>query len=126
MKHVYKPERLLVRKGCVSVTGIVVGRKAEDDGDLHMRLRIDPGQGRGWLNKKNATIQKGALVFEPLCIRTVKQKSAKKACKGFKQDLDIPANGTHVRTTGIHVLDNEPGYGWREIHPVTKTEVLSP
>jgi hypothetical protein len=38
----------------------------------------------------------------------------------------IPKNGTHVSITGKHVLDKEKGHGWREIHPVTKVEVLSP
>jgi hypothetical protein len=122
MKHVYKPDRLVEKKGCITVTGIIMKKVKEKDGDFHVRLKLDPGQDADLINDKNDQIQGGFLVFEPICVLPVTQASAKKACKGFKQKISLPNKGDHVSVTGIHMLDTE--HGWLEIHPVTKIELL--
>ena len=85
MKHVYNPDRLQESKGCITVTGVIVKKTKERDGDFHVRLKLDPGQGPDLINAKNKSKQGGALVFEPICVTKVTQKSAKAACKGFHQ-----------------------------------------
>jgi len=124
MAHVYRPERLVKVKGCVTVTGTVVGRRTQDDGDIHYQLKVDPGQGRGWMNQKNVSRQHGTLVFEPICVKRVKQDSAQDACRNFVQDILLPKKGDRVSITGIHVVDNEGGHGWREIHPVSQIKII--
>ena len=122
MKHVYHPDRLVEQKGCVTVTGVIVKKLKEKDGDFHVRLKLDPGQDADLINEKNNSIQGGNLVFEPICVNKVTQKSAMKACKNFHQKISLPNKGDHVEVTGIHMLDTE--HGWLEIHPVTKIKLL--
>lgn len=118
MKHVYHPDRLVEQKGCITVTGVIVKKLKEKDGDFHVRLKLDPGQDADLINDKNVSAQGGNLVFEPICVNKVTQKSAMKACKKFHQKISLPNKGDHVEVTGIHMLDTE--HGWLEIHPVTK------
>ena len=118
MKHVYHPDRLVEQKGCVTVTGVIVKKIKEHDGDFHVRLKLDPGQDADLINDKNDEIQGGNLVFEPICVNPVTQADAKQACKNFHQKILLPNKGDHVEVTGIHMLDTE--HGWLEIHPVTK------
>jgi len=103
----------------VSVTGTIESARPEPDGDFHIRLRLDP-QYRSMLNAKNRSGQHGALVVEPVCMNTVKQKDTLKehVCDGFSQQVYTPDMlGNHVRVTGAYVTDLE--HGWNEIHPVT-------
>jgi len=122
--HIYKPERLVpTDKGCITVTGKIIAKLPQDDGDFHYRMKLDPGQGTGLINSKNNTkSQKRFLVFEPLCLVKVKQADAKAACRKFHQQITLPNKGDRVSVTGIHVLDKK--HGWLEIHPVTKIKVL--
>lgn len=122
MKHVYHPNRLVQQKGCISVTGVIVKKIKEGDGDFHVRLKLDSGQSADLINDKNKSIQGGNLIFEPICVNPVTQASAKKACKNFHQGISLPNVGQHVRVTGIHMLDTD--HGWLEIHPVTSIEVI--
>jgi hypothetical protein len=122
MKHVYHPARLVEKKGCVIVTGVIKKKIKEKDGDFHVRLKLDPGQDSDLINAKNKSGQGGFLVFEPICVNPVTQQSAKKACKNWKQKISLPNVGDHVEVTGIHMLDTE--HGWLEIHPVTKIKKL--
>jgi len=34
MKHVYHPDRLIEQKGCITVTGVIVKKLKEKDGDF--------------------------------------------------------------------------------------------
>ena len=122
MKHVYHPARLQEAKGCVTVTGVIMKKIKEGDGDFHVRLKLDPGQDADLINAKNKSVQHGFLVFEPICVNKVTQKSAMKACKNWKQKISLPNVGDHIEVTGIHMLDTE--HGWLEIHPVTKIKKL--
>src|ERR1051326_5520125 len=119
MKHVYHPDRLVTQKGCITVTGKVTKKIVEKDGDIHIRLKLDPGQGADLINARNKSAQGGALVFEPICMHKITQADAKPACKNFHQKITIPNKGDRVSITGMHVLDTDPGHGWMEIHPVT-------
>jgi hypothetical protein len=63
MKHVYHPDRLVGQKGCITVTGVIVKKLKEKDGDFHVRLKLDPGQDADLKNEKNNSVQGGNLVF---------------------------------------------------------------
>ena len=122
--HIYNPERLVpTEKGCITVTGKILAKVQEDDGDVHYRLRLDRGQGAGLINSKNNTKNfKRFLVFEPICIGKVTQQDAKAACRRFHQRITLPNKGDRVSVTGLHMLDKQ--HGWLEIHPVVKITIL--
>jgi hypothetical protein len=117
-QHVYHPQRLQVVKPCITVTGKIVKRKAEPDGDVHIQLKLDT-QFENLLNDRNRRGQNGNLVLEPICVGPVTQADAKAACRNFTNKVHIPAVRTHVSVTGAYVLDTAPKHGWMEIHPVT-------
>jgi hypothetical protein len=121
-KHVYDPSRLEIIDSCISVTGIIRETKAEDDGDEHLLLTLDAGQD-GLLAKKNFKKKGNDLVLELVCANQIKDKKAKKSCKGFKNSITVPPVGAHVKVTGSYVNDSHNG--WTEIHPVSKIEVIN-
>ncbi len=130
-KHVYNPERLIVKAKCAAVTGTIMdathgkrkdGMRHEADGDTHGWLKLDPGQGQ-YLNAGNLSAEGGNLVFEIVCKFRVTQKDAISACKNFQSAVALPPVGAHVRITGTLVQETNHDK-WMEIHPVTKIEVL--
>lgn len=114
--HVYIPARLYVLDPCMEVKGTIASVDVSADGDYHIRLKPDPGF-EGLLNWRNKSAQGGALVVEPVCMNRVEKWYARGACRGVRQDIEIPPVGTHVSAIGSYVLDLT--HGWREIHPVT-------
>jgi hypothetical protein len=114
--HIYHPSRLQVNDPCITVTGTIQSIRTEKDGDLHIRLKLDP-EFTNLLNDRNVAGQFGNLVVEPVCQGTVIQPDAMAACQNFHQDINVPSVGTHVTLTGAYVLDLQ--HGWMEIHPVT-------
>jgi len=105
------------------VTGTIESARAEKDGDFHIRLRLDP-QYSSMVNAKNKSGQHSALVVEPVCMNTVKQKDtlAEHVCDGFSQHVYTPNMlGSRVHITGAYVTDME--HGWTEIHPVTSITI---
>lgn len=129
--HVYKPARLTVHQGCVTVTGVIVdatagnrrdGIRHEADGDCHGWLRLDPGQEK-YLNAGNISHEGGNIVFEVVCLFPVKQADAVAACSGYKSSIAVPPVGTHVRMTGTWVMDDNHAH-WNEIHPVFAIEAV--
>jgi len=118
-------DRLKVLDSCITITGKIESAAAEDDGDRHIRLRVDKPF-KKLLNAKNRTGQKGFLVVEPVCERKVTQKDTllEKVCNAFHQDLyTSKLHGKRVTVTGVYVEDQE--HGWREIHPVTSIALLN-
>lgn len=127
--HVYKPQRLIVKEPCLTVTGILVdatahqsrhqadGMRHEADGDSHGWLRVD-WEFRSLLNAGNMSDEEGNLVFEIVCRYSVTQEDAKAACKGFHDAQVVPPVGTHVAVTGVLVQDTHHAK-WAEVHPVS-------
>jgi hypothetical protein len=115
--HVYHPARLQILKSCTSVTGVIDHIKTEPDGDLHIRVHLDP-QFSSLTNSVNDQLQAGDLVIEPVCDHEpTKSAAATESCSGFQNQILIPPEGTHVQITGVYVLDTK--HGWTEIHPVS-------
>ena len=79
MKNVYNPSRLDMVDKCITVTGIIDSIRSERDGDLHIRLKLDPSYPH-LINQANQDNQCGDLVVEPICVA---------ACQNFHQDIDI-------------------------------------
>jgi hypothetical protein len=130
-RHVYNPSRLKILKANAIVTGVIVdathgkrkqGVRREADGDCHGWLKLDPGQEQ-YLNAGNQTDEEGNLVFEIVCMFPVTQKDAIQACKGYKNTIQLPAVGSHVRMSGSWVQDDNHAH-WNELHPVSSIEVI--
>ena len=120
--HVYNPQRLQVIDMCTSVSGIVETMRGEDDGDYRIGLALD-SEYAYMINDANRKSQHGNLVVEIICQLKVTDLDAKKACSNFVHTVYIPMLGMHVKVTGSYVLDKDH-FGWAEIHPVTKLEVI--
>lgn len=121
-KFVYDPTRLEVLDKCKTVTGIIVERNADADGDEHMLLKLDKGQ-EALLQKRNYSKKEGNLVIEAVCINNITRKKAMGACKGYVNNVQLPQVGDHVKVTGSYVLDSHNG--WTEIHPISKVEIFN-
>ena len=119
--RVYSPGRLRVINRCIAATGVIAESNADEDGDQHMLLKLDPGQDQ-LLNKRNRKKKEGALVTEIVCVNPTTQKKPKKACAGYKNSVPVPAVGSHVKITGSYVIDTHNG--WAEIHPVSLVEPI--
>ena len=117
--HVYNPKRLNRVAACITVTGVITESSADDDGDQHFLLKLDPGQEK-LLNKRNRKKKGGDIVLEIVCANPVKLKKVKSACARYTNQIAIPAVGTHVRATGTYVIDSHNG--WAEIHPISKLQ----
>jgi hypothetical protein len=129
--HVYHAQRLIVNQQCISVTGTIVdatnGRQAdgvrhEKDGDTHGWLKVD-SEFQKLLNAGNTNDEGGNLVFEIVCRFPVAQQDAVPACQGYKDQVNLPPVGSHVRIVGTYVQDTFHGQ-WMEIHPVTSITVI--
>jgi hypothetical protein len=119
--RVYSPKRLVVVNPCIEATGVIVESDANEDGDQHFLLKLDPGQDR-LLSKRNVKKKGGALVVEIICANPAKPKKAKKACAGYTNHIAIPAVGAHVRVSGSYVTDTHNN--WMEIHPVSQIQLM--
>ncbi len=118
-RHVYHPDRLVVRRKCLTVRGRVTEVRWEPDGDLHILLAT-----RATLvNSGNVQDEHGDLVLEEICQGTVTQADAASACRGVPHNLTVPAVGDSITVTGPWVLDAD--HGWMEIHPVASLTVTT-
>src|SRR3989441_12907286 len=114
--HVYNPERLQVVKSCITASGIVDNVIDEADGDVHIRLSLDPAYSN-LTNSANDQYQYGDLVVEIICVNIPSQTDAIPACQGYTNQITVPSAGQHITITGPYVLDTDH-YNWAEIHPV--------
>ena len=118
--HVYLSERLQVRQPCVTVTGTITDFHANDDGDIDIRLEVDPPY-KNLLNDGNVSGLSGHLQTEAICQAPPTAADPIQACRGFTGSVAIPSVGAHVQVTGSYVLDTN--HGWMEIHPISALSV---
>lgn len=118
-QKVYNAQRLEVKAECTTVTGTITERSADEDGDEHMLLKLDAGQ-EGLLTDKNKKKKDGNLVIEAVCVNPTTLEKVGGTCRGFKNAVNLPQVGDHVRVTGSYVVDSHNG--WTEIHPITTIE----
>ena len=116
-KYVYNADRLQVLEKCKTVTGVIDETNADEDGDQHMLLKLDPGQ-ESLLTERNMKKKQGDLVIEAVCINNITRKKAMGACDGYVNNVQLPNVGDHVTVVGSLVIDSHNG--WAEIHPITQ------
>jgi hypothetical protein len=115
--HVYHPYRLQEVKPCITASGTVDKVIAEDDGDYHVRLALDP-QYSNLTNSANQNYQYGDLVVEIICaLPPISPQDAVLACQGYTNNITIPSANDHIIVTGPYALDTDHE-NWAEIHPV--------
>ena len=129
---VYIPERLQALDRCSTVTGTVDCLKLEPDGDVHLRVRLDPQYAR-FLTQANS-LQTCANYQEPhLVVEIIPQHMQGLVFRDNNADAGgfitpaTPAPGDHITVTGPHVIDKNilhrvlyqgrPAENWAEIHP---------
>ena len=120
-RYVYNRERLDLINLCKTVTGVVEESNADEDGDQHMLLKLDPGQ-ETLLTKFNMKKKQGDLVIEAVCANNVIVKKVKGTCEGYTSKIQLPKIGDHIRVTGSYVIDGHSG--WAEIHPIMTLEFI--
>ena len=97
---VYHPARLVVKSRCRVASGTVeVVRFEPYDGDVHVELRLDPGQD-DLVSRGNDRLA-GNLLLEIVPLDRAR--------------VPVPEVGTRVSVVGPLVDDT--AHGWREIHP---------
>jgi hypothetical protein len=116
--HVYIPTRLKIRQDCETVAGVVMEQHSNDDGDIDIRVSVDPPYAR-LLNGANLTNLNGLLQTEAICQARFGANALdpQRACGGFKGTVPVPPIGARVVVTGTYVLDTN--HGWMELHPIT-------
>jgi hypothetical protein len=117
--HVYEKDRLQVLEPCTAVEGRVVSVQRSSDGDAHVSLAPDDP---AVLNFFNVTHSHRLLAVEIICEHAPTRSAPVAACADFTSTVTVPLPGDRVRVTGTYVTDRD--IGWREIHPVTRIEVL--
>jgi len=116
--HMHDVQRIKIITACQTVTGVIAKVGSSDDGDIDMQLTLD-SEFRNLLNNGNITKLNGNLQIEAICQAPVHPDvpDAQRTCANFSGTVPIPAVGTRVRLTGVHVLDSD--HGWMEIHPIS-------
>ncbi len=134
---VYLPSRLHVQRGCVTVSGTVDCERHEDDGDIHIRLRVDPAY-RRLLTPASAFQQCPGRPGPHLVVEIIPQQPhlpflTNSATLGGFVTPAAPRAGDRVTVTGPYVWDTNalhdlvyPGKNvtnWAEIHPAWNVTV---
>jgi len=119
--HVYDPSRLQIRDTCRTVTGVITDQHLNDDGDIDVRLALDPPY-VNLLNANNISNLNGHLQTEAICQAPISSADAARTCAGFTGSVRIPADGMHVQVTGTYTFDTF--HGWMEIHPISVLTVI--
>lgn len=128
---VYLSFRLHLKNGCVTVSGTVDCVKHEDDGDIHIRLRVDPAY-RRLLTPASAYQQCPGHTGPHLVVEIIPQHGhlpfpTNSATLGGFITPAAPAPGQHITVTGPYVWDSNILHdlvyrgknvaNWAEIHP---------
>jgi len=112
-EHIYQPERLVLKKDTMTVSGTVLFVLNELDGDYHIRLRMDSDYVK--LSKKNFTRQDSCIILEIVCgHQAIFPISCK--CAGYDNKIAVPVVGMKVMVTGRLVYDRR--HKWTELHPI--------
>lgn len=138
---VYVPERLQLLHRCSTVSGTVDCLKLEPDGDVHLRVGVDP-QFAGFLRPANSL---QTCVDHPgphLVVEIIPQHSQGPLFRENNADAGgfvtpaAPSPGDHITVTGPHVIDKNllhrvlyqgrPAENWAEIHPAWAIRVDRP
>jgi len=117
LANVYHEDRLSVLKTCLTVSGTVTEVRAEDDGDSHVYLALDPPGATSL--KLSSLLLEIVPADKPGCTPGQPPRPASGRydyghCTGA--DENDPAVGSHVTVTGPYVYDQD--HRWNEIHPV--------
>jgi hypothetical protein len=117
LANVYHEDRLSVWKTCLTVSGTVTDVRAEDDGDSHVYLALDPPDATSL--KLTSLLLEIVPADKPGCTPGQPPRPASGSydyghCTGA--DESDPAVGSHVSVTGPYVYDED--HHWNEIHPV--------
>lgn len=137
---VYIPGRLKIIDRCLTVSGTVDCLKDEPDGDVHIRLRLDPKFSR--LLQPANSLQTCADQPGPhLVVEIIPQHpqgifQTNNADAGGFVTPPRPKAGDHIVVTGPHVIDSNvlhrvlyqgrAAENWAEIHPAWGIEVDRP
>jgi hypothetical protein len=119
--YIYDPTRLRVVDACRTVTGTITDQHPNADGDIDVRLEVDP-EYKNLLNAGNISNLSGHLQTEAICQAPITDAAAIRACQGFRGTVVVPPNGTRVRVTGTYLLDLN--HGWMELHPISALTVI--
>jgi len=138
---VYVPSRLQVIDRCTTVSGTIDCLKLEPDGDVHLRVRLDP-RFAGLLTPANALQTCAGNPGPHLVAEIIPQNPEGVIFRDNNADAGgfitppTPAVGDHVTLTGPHVIDKNvlhrvlyqgrPAENWAEIHPVWAIRVDRP
>lgn len=114
--HVWNPARLQVLNPCITVTGKIKSVIYNREGDLVMKLRLDP-QYSNLTNSVNEDLLKGYLLIKAVCQSEVSEPYDKEYCKFFGEQkrIEVPRIDANVEVKGPYVLNTNRG--WTEIHP---------
>ncbi len=121
--HVHDQERLQIAAPCKTVTGVITDFHQNDDGDIDIRVAVDPPYA-GLLNGGNVSDLSGHLQTEAICQAPIAANvpDALRACRNFTGTIQVPAVGTRVQITGVYTFDTN--HGWMEIHPISVLTVI--
>jgi hypothetical protein len=138
---VYLSGRLRLIDRCQTVSGTVDCTKVEPDGDVHVRLRLDP-QYAGLLKPANALQTCSGQAGPHLVVEIIPQHPqgilfrTNDADAGGFVDPPMPAPGEHITVTGPYVIDTNSLHrilyqgraaeNWAEIHPAWAVRVDQP
>jgi hypothetical protein len=123
-QYVYRPARLQLIAACIRITGTIVSSTAESDGDVHIRVRLDP-EHEALLTEANHN-EGDTLTVEPVCVFPPLQAEAIRVCASDGDPLPggLPAVGDHVFMEGRYVLDLQH-HGSAELHPLYRWGTLA-
>jgi len=130
-RYIYNPNRLSVQAACIRVTGEVLAKIVEADGDFHIRVLLDSqyanlltsANQQQCANNDQGVRTCGLLVVEPVCENNVTQSDAQATCAADKDPITpLPSVGQHVWMEGRYVFDEDHG-GWAELHPLYRWAV---
>src|SRR5690348_11873486 len=107
--YIYHPDRLAVQAPCIRITGEVLAKIQEADGDFHIRVLLDSqyanlvtsANQQQCANNDQGVRTCGLLVVEPVCVNSVTQTDAVATCASDNDPLvSLPSVGQHVWMEG--------------------------